>query len=135
MHELTEREQEILKLREIEKLSFQAIADKYGVHKSRAAKIFVDADRKRRANYQLEREKEHNQEIVTLHIARGELLAISNFLWEYTELLSRSIRHTQSELDRLLSDPRYRDAHRLAQQLMEFAKDAKAEPNTEQKEK
>lgn len=111
--QMTEREQEVLRLHEDEKLSFRAIAERYGISQGRAVQVYRDADRKRRYAYQVEMRREANKKEIPLVLTRGELLMLGEILREYTHLAVSNIRHTPDEWERLQADPRYQEAERL----------------------
>lgn len=111
--QMTEREQEVLRLHEDERLSFRVIAERYGISPGRASQVYRDADRKRRHAYQVELQREENKKEISLVLTRGELLMLWDILGEYVHLATNNIRHTRDELNRLESDPRYQEAERL----------------------
>lgn len=123
--QMTEREQEVLRLHENEKLSFRTIAERYGISQGRASQVYHDADRKRRHAYQMEMRREENKKEISLVLTRGELLMLGEILGEYVYLATNNIRHTLDELNRLESDPRYQEAERLRKLLYSRATDDK----------
>lgn len=131
MDELTEREREVVWLKEGEHLSFQKIADRYGISRSRAAQIFTAADRKRRAAHKKEMQQERNSELVTITVTRGDLRIISDLLQEYSEFLNRGIYHGYSEMHRLHSDPRFQNACRISTDFWQLAEEAPPAPKEE----
>ena len=113
--QMTEREQEVLRLHEIERLSFRAIAERYGISRNRASQVYRDADRKRRHAYMVEMRREANKKEIPLVLTRGELLMLGEILDHYTYLASNNIRHTLDELERVQADTRYQEAKRLSE--------------------
>lgn len=123
--QMTEREQEVLRLHEDERLSFRAIAERYGISQGRASQVYRDADRKRRHAYMVEMRREENKKEISLVLTRGELLMLWDILGEYTHLAANNIRHTLDELRRVASDPRYQEAERLREMFYSRATDDK----------
>ena len=114
---LTEREQEVLRLYEEERQTFQVIAQKYGISNRRASQIYHDADRKRRQAYRMEQRKRENGQKVTLTLTKGELFIIRDMLDEYMLLRTKEIRHSVTELSRVKEESRYQEAERLSELL------------------
>lgn len=120
---LTEREEEVLRLHELEKVPFRVLAEKYGVTQSRASQIFHDADRKRRQAYQQELQRQENKREITVTLTRGELLMLHSLLDEYMHYRCTHVRATVNEMEWLNSDPRYLEAKRLKKYFLAVAKE------------
>lgn len=121
--QLTEREAEILRLHEMEKVTFRELAEKYGITQSRASQIFHDADRKRRQAYQLELKQKENQRKVSVTLTKGDLIMVRRILGEYMFYRRTHVRATIREMEWLDSDPRYLAAERLEKYFLAISKE------------
>lgn len=108
--ELTQREREILELRE-QKVTYKKIAEMYGVSVSRAQSICRQAQRRLREEQRRVLISRANQVIVPTAFTRSQLIIIRDALSTMQNEMRNNIVHTHKKLTELEEkDPVYRKA-------------------------
>lgn len=96
---ITEREDEIMRLREIEGLSYRVIGEQFGISKSRASQIYHSILRKRREQQWKEFYEAQNRKTVSFELTLGEIVILQRILVCYMLEERGKIWHTRTNSD------------------------------------
>lgn len=99
IEEITAREEEIQRLREVEGLTYREIAERYGINPSRVSQIYHSILRKRREQQQKEFYESQNRKTVSFELTLGEIVVLQRILVCYMLGESGKIWHTRTNSD------------------------------------
>lgn len=127
LNDLTEREKEILVLRE-RKVPYKTIAARYDISPNRVRQIYVDASKKLRSAQKRLLAADANQMIVLTPLTRADLIIISEALRSLQRSRTNTVTHTLGNLRTVIDeDPLYRNAEAILEKVEELLKNTGAE--------
>lgn len=125
--ELTERELEILELRE-QKVPYRELAEKYSLSQNRVRQIYAEAKRKLREAQRRILAGQANMMIVPTAFSRSQLIIIREALSALRSKMFYEITHTHSNMNDLEeNDPVYRKAGQVLIMVEKILEDTRAE--------
>lgn len=127
LHDLTDREKEILLLRE-RKVPYKTIAAHCDISPNRVRQIYVDVSRKLRSAQKKLLAEEANQMIVLTSFTRADLIIISDALHALQRSRTNTVTHTLGNLRSIMDeDPVYRTATAILKKVEGLLKNTDAE--------
>ena len=122
LNDLTDREKEILALRE-RKVPYKTIAARYDISPNRVRQIYVDASKKLRSAQKRLLAEEANRMIVLAPLTRADLIIISEALHALQASRVNTVTHTLGNLRAVIDeDPLYRNAETILKKIEELLK-------------
>jgi len=123
--ELTEREMEILELRE-QKVPYREIAEKYSISQNRVRQIYAEAKRKLREAQRRILAGQANMMIVPTGFSRSQLIIIRESLFALKREKFDEICHTRGNMKDLEeNDPVYRKAGQVLEMVERLLNDTR----------
>lgn len=122
---ITQREQEIVDLREREQMTFRAIGERYQISAGQAANIYHRAQRSRRLERARMMREEQNQKIVSLEISVGEIVMLRRILYLFQHWKMKDSWSRKSEWEQVREDPDFVTAGELINRICKLEREAR----------
>lgn len=124
---ITQREQEIVDLREREQMTFRAIGERYQLSAGQAAGIYHKVQRKRRLERARVMRQAQNQKVVSLEISVGEIVMLQRILYLFQHWKMKDSWGRKGEWEQTREDPDFVTAEELLRRICKLEREARKE--------
>lgn len=124
---ITQREQEIVDLREREQMTFRAIGERYQLSAGQAAGIYHKVQRKQRLERARVMRQAQNQKVVSLEISVGEIVMLQRILYLFQHWKMKDSWGREGEWEQTREDPDLVTAEELLRRICKLEREARKE--------